>query len=122
MLPVMTKIQLRSAVVAARAGRRRAKFSSELKVAVIEYCEPLRSEGASWAKLASELGLHESQLQEWCQGRERESRGKLRPVRMVEEAFAAPGNPAALSLQLPGGATVAGLCIADVAALLKALR
>jgi transposase-like protein len=118
----MTKTQLRSAVVAARAGRRRAKFSSELKAAVVEYCEPLRSEGASWAKLASELGLHESQLQEWCQGRERESRGKLRPVRMVEETFAGRSTAPTLSLQLPGGATVAGLCIADVAALLRALR
>jgi transposase-like protein len=118
----MTKMQLRSAVVAARAGLRRAKFSSELKAAVVEYCEPLRSEGASWAKLASELGLHESQVQEWCQGRERESRGKLRAVRMVEEAFAAPSNSVPLSLQLPGGATVVGLSIADVAALLKALR
>jgi len=118
----MTKMQLRSAVSAARAGRRRAKFSRELKSAVIEYCEPLRIAGASWAKLASELGLHESQVQEWCQGRERESRGKLRPVRMVEEGLAARSNAPALSLQLPGGATVAGLCITDVAALLKALR
>jgi transposase-like protein len=118
----MTKMQLRSAVSAARAGRRRAKFSSELKTAVIEYCGPLRSEGASWAKLASELGLHESQVQEWCQGRERESRGKLRPVRLVQEASAAPSSPRTLSLELPGGATVGGLCVADVAALLKALR
>ena len=112
---------MRSAVAAARTGRRRAKFSSELKGAVIEYCEPLRGEGASWARLANELGLHESQVQDWCQGRERGLRGKLRPVRMVEEPLVAQSNPA-LSLQLPGGATLAGLYIADVAALLKALR
>ncbi len=118
----MTKGQLRSAVVAARAGRRRGKFTSELKGAVIEYCQPLRSEGASWAKLPNELGLHESQVQDWCQGWERESRGKLRPVRMVEERLTARSNPPALWLQLPGGATLAGLSIADVAALLKALR
>jgi len=117
----MTKKQLRVAVASARAGRRRAKFSRELKGAVIEYCQPRRAEGSSWAELAGELGLHESQVQEWCAGRSRGARGKLKAVRLVDESSNARSG-SMLSLQLPGGATIAGLSVADVAALLRALR
>lgn len=115
----MTKRQLQAAVLAARAGRRRARLSIDLKAAVGAYCAERRASGARWADLAAELSLGENQLRVWS-GESSTSGSKLRRVRVV----AAPSKSASagLCLELPGSARVTGLSVADVAALLRELR
>ena len=104
---------------AARAGRRRAKLSAELKTAVGAYCLQQRAAGARWKELATELSVGANQLRIWSRANQ-SSRSKLRRVRVL----AAPSSAtnAVLCLELPGSARVTGLSVADVAALLRALR
>lgn len=115
----MTKEKLQAAVQAARAGRRRAKVSAELKTAVGEYCVQRRAAGAQWKELAAELSVGANQLRVWSRAKQR-SESKLRRVSVV----AAPHSTThtALCLELPGSARVTGLSVADVAALLRELR
>jgi hypothetical protein len=115
----MTKEKLQAAVAAARAGRRRAKLSVELKTAVGAYCLQRRAAGAPWREIATELSVGANQLRIWSRAKQIR-RSKLRRVRVV----AAPIRPtsAGLCLELPGSARVAGLSVADVAALLRELR
>jgi hypothetical protein len=114
----MTKEKLHAAMQAARAGRRRAKLSAELKTAVSAYCLQRRAAGARWKELATELGVNANQLRIWSRANQN-SGSKLRRVRVL----AAPSTTnAGLCLELPGAARVTGLSVADVAALLRELR
>jgi transposase-like protein len=115
----MTKEKLQAAMEAARAGRRRAKLSAELKTAVAAYCLQRRAAGAPWKELATELSVGANQLRVWSRASQ-SNRSKLRRVRVV----GAPGSAAnaGLCLELPGSARVTGLSVADVAALLRELR
>ena len=115
----MTKRQLKAAVAAARAGKRRGRFSAELKSAVVEYGGARRTAGAAWSEIADELGLGENQLSGWCRGGRGAPRAGLREVAVVPDAIA-PGAP--LELALPGGAVVTGLDVDTLAAVLRALR
>jgi hypothetical protein len=111
----MTKRQLRAA---ARAGRRRARLSPQLKAAVGAYCVEQRAAGLRWAELASQLRLGENQLRIWSGGSSRDS--KLLRVHVVDAPRASAS--AVLCLELPGAARVTGLSVADIAALLRELR
>src|SRR5688500_6119277 len=102
----MTKRQLQAAVLAARAGRRRAKLPVELKAAVGAYCVERRAAGARWAELSAELSVGETQLQKWS-GAGGRRRSKLQPVQIVPAAGAATSTT--LCLELPGAAPVTGL-------------
>jgi len=115
----MTKEKLQAAMEAARAGRRRAKMSVELKTAVGAYCLQRRAAGARWKEIATELGVGANQLRVWSRANHR-SRPKLRRVRVL----VAPSSVTnvGLCLELPGSARVTGLTVADVAALLRELR
>ena len=115
----MTKQQLKAAVAAARAGKKRGRFSAELKSAVVEYGEAGRAAGAAWSEIADELGLGENQLSSWCRGGRGAPRIRLREVAVVPDAIA---TGATLKLALPGGAVVTGLDVGTLAAVLKALR
>lgn len=115
----MTKEKLQAAVQAARAGRRRAKLSTDLKTAVGEYCVQRRAAGAPWKELATELCVGANQLRTWSRGKH-SRRSKLRRVHVL--AAPRPSSSAGLCLELPGSARVTGLSVADVAALLRELR
>lgn len=108
----MTKRQLKAAVGRARAGRARARFSSELKSALREYALERRGEGATWGQVGDEIGLSENHISRLCRG------GRLREVTVVPDVVPSSG----LTLTLPGGAEVSGLDVASLSALLKALR
>src|ERR1700761_6537508 len=110
----MTKEKLQAAVQAARAGRRRAKLSTDLKTAVGEYCVQRRAAGALWNELATELSVGANQLRSWCRGK-RGGPSKLRRVHVVTGPSHSSGT--GLCLELPGSARVTGLSVADVAAL-----
>jgi hypothetical protein len=114
----MTKERLQAALLAARAGRRRAKPSTELKTAVSAYCMQQRAAGVRWKELATELSVGRNQLMRWSRA-DQSRQSKLRRVRVL----AAPSTTSAgLCLELPGSARVTGLSVADVAALLRELR
>ena len=113
----MTKEKLQAAMEVARAGRRRAKVSVELKTAVGTYCLQRRAAGARWKQIATELGVGANQLRVWSRANQ-SRRSKLRRV------LAAPSSATnvGLCLELPGSARVTGLSVADLAALLRELR
>lgn len=115
----MTKRQLQAAVAEARAGRRRAKLSDDLKAAVGAYCTEQRSAGVRWAELARELSVGETQLRHWSGAWGRRG-SKLRPVEIIAAPSTTPIS--SLCLELPGAARLTGLSVADVAALLRALQ
>ena len=115
----MTTQQLKAAVAAARAGRTRGRFSVKLKAAVVEHGRARRAAGATWREVADELGLGENQVNAWCSGGRGAPRARLQKVAVVADA--APAK-ASLTIALPGGATVTGLDVASLAALLRALR
>lgn len=115
----MTKQKLQAALQTARAGRRRAKLSAELKRAVVAYCVQRRASGAQWKELAAELSVGANQLNSWS--RESQSTGsKLHRVRVLE--VPSSSSSTGLCLELPGSARVTGLSVADIAALLRELR
>jgi hypothetical protein len=107
----MTKRQLKAAVTRARAGKGRARFSVELKVALRRYAEARRAEGAAWSAIGEDLGLGGHHVSRMCQG------GRLQEVAIVAEA----SPTASLTLTLPGGAEVTGLDVQTLAALLRVL-
>jgi hypothetical protein len=115
----MTKEKLQAAMEAARAGRRRAKVSVELKTAIGAYCLQRRAAGARWKEIATEFGVGANQLRVWSRANQ-SRRSKLRRVRVLDAPSSATNT--ALCLELPGSARVTGLSVADVAALLRALR
>ena len=115
----MTKRQLREAVAAARANKRRGRFSAKLKSAVVEYGAARRAAGAAWKEIADELGLGENQVSGWCRGGRGAPRVQLREVAVVPDAITTGGL---LELALPGGAVVTGLDVDTLAAVLRALR
>ena len=113
----MTKRQIKLALTKARTGKVRARYSDELKDALVEYGCDRRSDGATWREVGDELGLTERMVSVLC--RPRRARGRLREVAIVSDV--APSDTA-LSIALPGGAVVMGLDAAALAVVLKALR
>lgn len=113
----MTKRQLKLAVTRARTGKVRARYSDELKTALIEFGREQRAAGATWREVGHELGLSERMVSVLCRGRRSRS-GRLRSVSIVPEA---PTADSGLTITLPGGAVVEGLDVATLSAVLKAL-
>ena len=73
----------------------------------------MRSGGASWRRIASEVGVRAETLRRWCDGGEPGAARSLIPVQVV--------GSTALAVISPGGWRVEGLSLSDASALLRAL-
>ena len=116
----MTKQQLRAAVATARAESKRARYSHELRTAVIEYCREGRAEGLAWSELAEAVGINRTQMQSWCRTQDG-AQSRLRAVRVVEDVGGSREAGGEIRLEFSGG-VVTGLKFTELVALVRELR
>lgn len=83
---------------------------------VVRYALGRRAEGASWARIADELGLWFETVRRWCEAPT--SAGAIVPVEIVHEA---PTRTAEVAIVSPSGFRLVGLDAASALAALKAL-
>jgi hypothetical protein len=102
--------------VASRSGRG-VRYPVAVRERVIDYARARRVEGASWAHVASELGLRFETVRRWCHaGGGVERPRAIRPVEIV-----VGDQRMALSIVTPSGIRVEGATLEDTIALLRAL-
>src|SRR6516164_2577461 len=85
---------LRAALAGHEAGRGK-RYSAGIKARIIEFAQGRRTEGASWATIASELGLAFETVRRWCIPEQVATR--MLPVRVVAD------RPATVSVVSPAG-------------------
>ncbi len=104
---------------APRNERGRRRYGSDLRDRVVRAAKQWRAEGKALTKLGAELGIRDSLLSDWVRkagdGSEQAVQ-RMRSVEVVEDAATVPGQ---VTMTLPGGAVIEGLCVDDIAILLK---
>ena len=108
----------------AQKSRRRPRFSTGLKQAVIQYVLTARTRGAKEAQLLQELGIGPGTLIRWC-GRKSKD-GKFRRVSIVRDTGAAtdtiePITTTSQRLAHSGAIAIIGLSVSELAELLGRL-
>jgi hypothetical protein len=113
-----TPHQIRELITETTTGTVRPRVPREVRDEVCRYAARRRDEGAPWAVIARETGLHVRKLQRW-QSRARRSASVpvLRPVEVLPAAEPAP----ALTVVAPSGIRVEGLALGQAAQLLRLL-
>ncbi len=79
--------ELRELIARTRTGTHRTRVPPEVKAEVLAFAEVRRTEGATWSRVAQEVGLDPKHLRAW---RERKARPAPRPLRSVETAGHGP--------------------------------
>ena len=118
------QIRRRLEALPKRANKRR--YTAAVKQAVLEFIAQRVGEGSSEAAACKSIGMHQATVSEWRNGPRRrastdtaEAATRVRPV----EVAVMPGpSSRSLTLELPGGARVEGLELAQVIELARALR
>ena len=97
-------------------GRRGRRYPRVLRERVVAYGQVRRAEHASWALIASELGLQFETVRRWCLDANAvvASRAIL-PVEIVADV-----RPS-LAVVAPSGVRIEGVTLADAIAVLRAL-
>jgi hypothetical protein len=96
-------------------GRGR-RYPHALRDRVAAFAEARRVDGASWAEIGAELGLRLETVRRWCAHNEVPASCAILPVEIVAEARTV------LTVVAPSGLRVEGVTLAEVVALLQALR
>jgi hypothetical protein len=95
---------------------RGSRFPIALRKRVVDYARCRRAEGASWARVASEIGLRFETIRRWCAASNAGSPPRaLVPVEVVAEARAV------MTVVSRSGIRIEGATLADVIELLRAL-
>jgi hypothetical protein len=105
---------LRAALTSHEPARGK-RYSPALKARIIEFAQSRRSEGVSWAAIASDIGIAFETLRRWCMAKPRPSRSMV-PVRVVADAA-----EHTVSVVSAGGHRVEGLTLHEAVAVLRAL-
>jgi transposase-like protein len=108
---------IRSAVARLRAGPQR-RYPARLRRRIVVYAEQRLSQGATRSKVGAELGVSDPTLSRLL--RDGVQQTTLRQVRVVDDSQTAPGATEVV-VTAPGGIVIAGLDVAGIAALVKAL-
>ena len=107
----------------AQAGKRRPRFSAELKRAVSEYVLDARARGESESQLISDLGIGPASLMRWC-GR-RSTPSAFRQVAMVHSSRATLEEPSGAKPRVVIGRNAAvaivGLTVSELVELCRSL-
>jgi transposase-like protein len=106
---------LRTALASHEAGRGK-RYPAELKARIIEFARARRSEGASWAQIAADLGVAFETVRRWCLASESRSSRALVPVRIVHDTA-----ERTVSIGSPGGYRIDGLTLHEAVTVLRAL-
>jgi hypothetical protein len=105
---------LRAALASHEPGRGK-RYSPDLKARIIEFAQSRRSEGASWAEVAGDIGIAFETLRRWCMAAEPKPRAMV-PVRVVADR-----DEATVSVASAGGHRIDGLTLHAAIAVLRAL-
>ena len=108
-------LPLRRALDAHRPGRGKL-YAPEVQSAVIEFAQDRRRAGASWKRIATELGLRFETVRRWCV-----SAGLGRTLKRVEVVDDVGGDSRDLRIVCPSGHRLEGLTVQDAIAVLRAL-
>jgi len=109
-------LSLRRALASHPRSRGR-RYPRALRGRVVAYARARRDQGASWARIASELGLQFETVRRWCIGADAivVASPTILPVEIVAD------SPTSLVVVARTGVRVEGVTLADAIALLRAL-
>ena len=99
------------------AGRR--LFDDDLRSEVVDYVRRRVADGSSRTQATKELGLEQRTVWGWLQAR---PRPVVREVELVGPSPVEPKSPRTFEVRFPNGASVSGLLLDDVAALLRNVK
>lgn len=117
-----TVAAFRREVVRRRGSRRRGapRYPADLVSFAVQHAQGELAAGRSLSAAAMELGLSAMTLSAWLSRSGHGGKGRLRQVVVCESP--APGvSQHELTMTAPSGHVVKGLCVAQAAALLRAL-
>lgn len=109
--------RLRDELSSSIGGERYKRVSPALRAQVVAVARSAHEGGWSWSAIGESLGIASKKVQRWCT--EDVGVPAWMPVEIVEATH--ESTTARLSVVLPNGVRVEGLCVADAAALLRAL-
>lgn len=99
------------------AGRR--QFDDELRAEVVGYVRRRIADGASQTQATKELGLKQRTVWGWLQAR---PRPVVREVELLGPSPVEPKSPRTFEVRFSNGASISGLLLDDVAALLRSVK
>ncbi|MFO0737348.1 MAG: hypothetical protein U0270_15770 [Labilithrix sp.] len=102
--------------LAAQERGRGKRYDRALRERIVAFAAERRSQGRSWAAIATELGARFETVRRWCQAKRPTAPTALalRPVEVVAERASTP-----LAIVTRSGLRVEGATIDDVIALLR---
>lgn len=117
----ITVAEFRREVVRRRGSRRRGapRYPAQLVSFAVQHAQRTLAAGRSLNAAATELGLSSMTLGAWLSRSGQEGRSHLREVVVSESPVADSDH--GLIVTAPSGHVVSGLCVAQAAALLRAL-
>jgi hypothetical protein len=118
----MTVAEFRREVERRRGARRRGapRYPAELVAFAVQRARSVLAAGRSVNAAATELGLSSMTLSAWLSRSARPGGGRLREVVVSRSPSSGVGEHG-LTMTTPSGHVVSGLCVAQAAALLRAL-
>jgi transposase-like protein len=108
---------LRAALASHEAGRGK-RYPAELKARITEFARARRGEGASWAKISSDVGVPFETLRRWCVASEPKASSSraMVSVRIVPDAA-----ERTVTVGSPGGFRIEGLTLHQAVDVLRSL-
>lgn len=106
---------VRAALAGHEAGRGK-RYSAGLKARIIEFAHSRRSEGASWATIAGDIGIAFETVRRWCMAERRKAPRKMLPVRVVSDRA-----ERTVSVVSASGYRIEGLTLDEAIAVVRAL-
>jgi hypothetical protein len=104
------------AALASHEPARGKRYPSDVKSRVIEVALSRRREGASWQRIADDVGILFETLRRWCLAAEGKPARRLVPVRIVSDS-----GERTVSVTSAAGHRIDGLTLQEAIAVLRAL-
>jgi len=109
----------RQAVASLGRRGRTTRVPDEIRSAVLLYARVARGRGASWRRIAEEVGLSGSALIRWNAAEPPHEESKLRPVEVVPQKTSSGST---VSVVTPTGLRIEGLRVAEAIEVARALE
>lgn len=97
------------------------RFPDSFRDLVVQYAQPLRADGATWARISSVLPISSTTVRKWTLRAEQPTRSVV-PVTVVDAAPVVSPPVGGLCLTSPAGFQLSGLSLEQVAQLMEHLR
>jgi transposase-like protein len=104
------------AALASHQPARGKRYSPALKARVIEFAQSRRDEGASWERIADDIGVSFETVRRWCLAAEPKPVRAMVPVRVVADE-----DEPTVRVVSAGGHRIEGLTLHEAVVVLRAL-